>query len=102
MSERFDQERDDPDNHWYRQADNTPLMAGQFWALWDRHKKDYQDLARRVEGIEDRLPEKVARRFFSSLWLTTWGRITIFLIAFFLAWVLDVISRHPLHHWFGL
>lgn len=83
MHDRWEEDasRERREERWYRQADNTPIMSGQFWALWDHHIEDYQRLYKKVEDIEERLLEERAKNFGMTLISTFTGRIIIVVIA---------------------
>lgn len=95
--EPFDWERDVGEaedrirasEHWYRQPDNTPLMAGQFWALWNQHMRDFQELEERVKANEERLIIEQTKRAIVDLLTTGTGRIFLVVVGVLVALALS-------------
>jgi len=102
VSGPYDWEADDErrrrrgdDEHWYRQADNTPLMAGQFWALWNAHKAEFNQLREKVNSVEDRLVEERAKHLAIDVASSGIAKISAIILAIITALILtDVIHLH--------
>lgn len=97
----YDWEADDDrrsrraDEHWYRQPDDQPLLAGQFWALWSAHMAQFEQLKERVEQNEHRLLEERGKAFVYDLWSAFWGKLFVIVSAIVTAYVLT----NYLHGW---
>lgn len=103
--EPFDWEKDDArrqlraGEHWYRQADNTPLMAGQFWALWTGLRAEVDELREDYESLERRLIEERGKQLVREVVSAFWGKVFVVMLAIVTAWIATSWLGHGALPW---